>query len=182
MKKITVLFLLLNISSFAQDLNFLDSKNGYKKFKFGKTPEEITEIKKVTWNEVGFKARKSLWYQYVGKDITTFFDSDIRDLDLYFFNKKLFQISISLGELTEDFSLQEFEELKNQLSAIFGNDFYNMKKEQDIVKGYIWLGEKVKLELLLKYYTIPNSERKLRYCFVTIFHNSLNLERKKSQF
>ncbi|WP_452218915.1 hypothetical protein [Lacinutrix undariae] len=182
MKKITVLFLLISFSSFGQDLNFLDSNNGYKEFKFGKSPEEISEIKKVNWNEKDNKQSNSLWYEYVGNDITTFFNSDIRGLNLHFFKKKLFLINISLGELTEDFSLKEFEELKNQLSAIFGNDFYNMKKEQDIVDGYIWLGEKVKLQLSLYYYTIPNSEKKLRYCDVMIFHNSLNLEEKKSQF
>ena len=181
MKKITALFLLISFSSFAQDLNFLDSKNGYKKFNFGKSPEEISEIKKVTWNEKD-NTNNSLWYEYVGNDITSFFNSDIRSIDLHFFKKKLFLINISLGELTENFSLQEFEEIKNQLSAIFGNEFYNMRKEQDIVEGYIWLGEKVKLELSLYNYSIPNSDKKLRYCNVMIFHNSLNLEMKKSQF
>jgi hypothetical protein len=185
MKKITVLFLLLSFSTFAQDLNFLDSNNGYKKFKFGKSPEEISEIKKVTnWDEKYYKSHNILPYEYVGNEITSFFNSDIIQLDLDFYNKKLFRIGVLLGEITEDFSLEDFEELKNQLSTIFGSKYYNIQKEKSVVKGYIWTGEKVRLELTLFNfdYDLPKSERRRISCSVYIYHNGLNLEMKKNQF
>lgn len=182
-----IIILLLFSSAYcvAQDLSFLDENNGYKEYKFGKSPNELINIEKPDdWNDEFYTSQNIVPYNYNGSNINTFLNSPVYNVDFWFFKDKLFGIGFTLGVLREDFSLREFGELKNYLTEIFGTEYHLGKSKPGIVKCYIWKGKKVTLEITLSDfdYDLPEEERRPTVCYMYMYENELNTEMKKSQF
>ncbi|MBE7630478.1 hypothetical protein [Tenacibaculum piscium] len=186
MRKIFLLAIVFQISLLsAQDLKFLDNNNGYKTYKFGKSPKELNNIKRSSVSDEEFYTSKGIVeYVYTGDNLRYMFNSKIRKIVFLFIKNKLYGIGFSLGELEKDYTLEEFNQMEESFTSTFGKDYVLAKRNPAIVKSYIWKGEKVTLELSLLNldYKTPKNRRLPKEGSIYIFHQKLNTEVYKSEF
>lgn len=150
MKRTTIITIFLLISNFilAQSVNDLDIKNGFRHFKLGSSPSQIKNIVKQK-NQFS-KNPNVVAYEYVGSDIDNIFNVKVDKVNLSFFKNKLFNISVTFGNLEEskDFEVYEFNNILSALERTYGTDWVRPKNDEGIIlNGAIWDGKNVRLEL-----------------------------------
>lgn len=108
-----LLFLLLPFSVLCQDLNNLDNKMGFNKFKL----ESSYDLYKsqLSYYITGYD--KVVYYKYTGTDILRVFNVFVKEINLGFYNNSLYTISIKF------ISINKYNELtlQNKLQDLFGN-------------------------------------------------------------
>jgi len=130
-------------SSFGQ-IDKLDSYNGFKHFKFGKSPAAFKNLESIK-NTLNLKNVTT--YNYIGKDITDFSGVPIEDIRLEFFNNKLYKISVGFSVHNKnDYSLGEFNIVKMALTSNFGESLECEFVDPSMLNCAIWDGKNIRLE------------------------------------
>ncbi len=150
MKKAIFIIIIIFFSNsiVAQSVNDLDIKNGFRHLKLGSTPSQIKNIVKQE-NQFS-KNPHVVAYYYVGSDIDNIFNVKVDEIKLSFFKNKLFNISITFGNLEEskDFEVYEFNDILSALERTYGTNWVKPKNDEGIfLNGAIWDGKNVRLEL-----------------------------------
>ena len=182
---ITILFLLSNFI-FGQSVNNLDVKNGFRHFKLGSSPSQIKDIAKQE-NQFS-KNPHVVAYDYLGYDIDNIFNVKVDKISLSFFKNKLFNISVTFGNLeqSQDFELYEFKNILSALEKTYGTDWFNPTNDDGIIlNGAIWDGKNVRLELFRLDYSKSRTNPK-DYGFISgyinVFDEKLTNEMFSSDF
>ena len=150
MKRTSFITIFLFISNliFAQSVNDLDIKNGFRNFKLGSSPSQIKNIVK---NKNQLSANPNIvTYDYVGNDIEYVYHVKVDQVTLRFFKNKLFGIAISFGNVgkSRDFELYEFNSIRYALEKIYGIDWYYLNNHSGLLlNGAMWEGKNVELQL-----------------------------------
>lgn len=159
MKPFTIFFISLLICSFgfAQNLDKLDQKYGYLKFKLG-TSE--TNYKNLKLDENFSKKYQNLKvYEYLGNDIKYIFGIEITTINLYFFQHKLFAILLYFGDEVNAYTEEQYEHVNNSLEYLYGTDWHNVEpSSSQVIKGRIWKAKKVTLEHIKSYNDFDEGE------------------------
>ena len=154
MKRIVVILFFLPMlilsSGYSQSLNDLDIKNGFRHFKFGTSPSQIKNIVKQA-NHTSQNSNVT-YYNYVGSDIDYVFFVKVYEIQLGFFNNKLFSIRIDFGnfEQKKDFSASEYNSLLSALENAYSTNWVKLtNNDKDVVffNGVAWDAKNVCLEL-----------------------------------
>ena len=108
---ITLLFIFASICTQCQDLDNLDRKMGFNKFKL----ESSFDIYKANLklNDIDDKVK---FYDYTGSDVSSVFGISYDKITLGFYNNKLYTISITFLYTTE----RDDAILQNKLKELFG--------------------------------------------------------------
>lgn len=145
---IITIFILFSNFIFAQSVNDLDIKNGFRHLKLGSSPSQIKNIVK---QENQFSNNPNiLTYDYIGSDIDNIFNVKVDKVILHFFKNKLFNISVNFGNLeySTDFEMYEFNNILSALERTYGTDWVRPTNDDGIIlNGAIWDGKNVRLEL-----------------------------------
>lgn len=142
-----ILLAFLSITSFSQ--TSLDTKNGFRHFRFGTSPSEYKHI--VLEEENYSKNDEVQQYNYAGNDIQYVANVKTEDIELNFFKNKLFLVTINFADFSSktDFSYLEYKKIFDWLEEAFGQEWLPPTNEDGvIVNGAIWDGEKIRIELL----------------------------------
>ena len=160
----TILTLLLYTGLFAQTIDKLDEKNGFKDFTLG---DNLTK-----WgNQLSYEGKwddGSLAYLYKGTCCNKVFSYEIEKTILRFSKNKLVGIYLTTqkfqkgykesGEYTK-WRSDDFESIKSSLSYLFGKPTtVDTPKDTGEVK-YIWAGKKVMLLSKYEYLGVQNGDR-----------------------
>ena len=181
--KLSILFLLFPLTVvFSQNLIDHEKKNGFKQFKLRSTPEQIENIEKIE-NQYS-KNPLIKEYKYVGNDIKAIFNVDIKDIKLNFFKDKLFAITIEFGDEEKEFTDEDFKLISYALEETYGKDIKNAKTDENILKGSVWIGKKVTLELVKLFYVEKRVEPTYHYIkgYIGIHDIQLMKEMHQSNF
>jgi hypothetical protein len=115
MKKIVLLLLLIkSVFGFSQNLENLDDKYGFNKFKLGSSYQSYSKDLEFQFSddETGAKA-----YKYTKKDISIFGFSKVNEINLVFYRDKLYTININL---IPSYSDDMFSTILSKLKDLFG--------------------------------------------------------------
>lgn len=141
---LSALLILSTSPSFGQVISKLDSYNGFKQFRFGKSAASFKnlELIKSTMN-----LKNVTTYNYIGKDITDFSGVKIVDIRLDFFNNKLYKVSIGFSDFNKnDYSIGEFNVVKMALTSNFGEPNECQFTDPAMLNCAIWDGNNVRLD------------------------------------
>ena len=172
---IVIFFLISNLSNiYSQDLNNLDKKFGFNKFKL----ESLfsTYEKQLKFNFMGYDKVK--YYEYTGKDIGLVFGCIVKKINLGFYNQKLYTISIDFIANNEN----DDKRIQSELKGLFGyqNITYSAKSsDKEFEWAISWKTRKTYLQA-----NKVSCEDKYNPCEVEIFLYSqkLSSEVKNNQF
>lgn len=92
MKHLLITFLFITITSNSQNLKKLDINNGYKKFKFGMTKNQISNLK--LDKDLNVFNQNVKYYCYTGDDIKYVGSVEIDKIMIEFYKNKLSGIQI----------------------------------------------------------------------------------------
>ena len=121
------LFFTLPLFSKGQNLDALDKKMGFNKFKLGSTFNDYASDLKYVFSG----PNNDKYYRYNKKDIKQLFDSKIKEIDLGFYKNKLYTISIFFEIITED----ESKNILAKLMELFG---IPKKADAEASTSYDW--------------------------------------------
>lgn len=137
-------FTLIQYVSIGQTSYKLDEKNGFKHFKLGSSLNSINNIIK---QESILLLKGVTTYKYVGTDITEYSGVKIENINLYFFQNKLYKIYIRFSNFTNnDYSITEFNTVTAALVSSFGNFIECHNNDPSLLNCAIWDGNKVRLD------------------------------------
>lgn len=142
-----ILLIFLSITSFSQ--TSLDTKNGFRHFRFGTSPSEYKNL--VLEEESYSKNNEVKKYNYMENDIQYVANVKTEAIQLHFFKNKLFLVIVDFADFSSknDFSYLEYKKILNWLEEAFGQEWLPPSNEDGvIVNGAIWDGEKIRIELL----------------------------------
>ena len=170
----------------AQSVNDLDIKNGFRHLKLGSSPSQIKNIVK---QENQFSKNPNVVaYDYIGDDIDNVFNVKVDKVSLSFFKNKLFNISVTFGNLehSEDFEVYEFNSIFSALEKTYGTDWVRPKNDDGIIlNGAIWDGKNIRLELFRLDFSKSKTNPK-EYGFISgyinVFDKKLTNEMFSSDF
>jgi hypothetical protein len=169
-QKILLLTLLMtcSLSLFSQNLAMLDKVNGFKKFKFGMNKNEFSNLKETQTNIIMNDVKN---YDYTGSDIKNFYGVPIDQINLSFYKNKLYQIRISFGTIYEEYTISQFNLVKQNLITNFGTNYRSIEKntESDIIDAYGWRGQNVKLDTYRLNLSEKDGSRNPRYNYIQGF-------------
>ena len=115
-RNLVILFLFFNPNfGFSQNLQNLDLKYGFNKFKLGGSFDNYKkdlEFLDFPINESGVK-----YYKYIKRDVSIFGYKDIRQIGLGFYKNKLYTIDILLNQ---NFDENMFSTILSNLKNLFG--------------------------------------------------------------
>lgn len=188
MKQTTIItiFILFSNIIFAQSLNDLDIKNGFRHFKLGSDPSQIKNIIK---QEEQFSNNPNVVaYDYIGENIEDVFNVKVDKVALHFFKNKLFNISVTFGNLIKstDFEIYEFNNILSALEGSYGTEWVKPTNDDGIIlNGAIWDGKNIRLELIRNDFSKSKSNPK-NYGFISgylnVFDKKLMNEMYSSEF
>ena len=166
MKKIllSVLFLQISLLFFGQNINDLDSKNGFKDFTIG---DPFSKWEKNIQND-GIWDDGSPSYLYNGSCCNKLFNYDVERIKLrfnkgqlvgiYITTKKFQKEYIESGEFTK-WRKDDFENIKMSFSMLFGPPTSFLNDEETSEVSYTWIGKKVGLISTYQYLGVRNGDR-----------------------
>lgn len=113
-KSIQLLLLLISISGYSQNLNNLDEKYGFNKFKLGSLYQNYQKDLNFLFkdDETGVN-----FYKYTKKDINVFGFTNIKEIGLGFYKDKLYTINIDINPTYND---DMYHSILSNLKKIFG--------------------------------------------------------------
>lgn len=180
-------FLLLSFTSTlsAQDLNNLETKYGFKQFKFGMSPAIIKNISKDK-NQADKNKNVSV-YTYYGEDLKYLYNVEVEKVSLTFYKNKLYSITISFGSLKKKYNDKEFDLVQYSLEKIFGNNWNSPQKEELILNGSIWKSKRVTLEHLKLDFSKNRLDREndgYNYIqgYISLYENNIQKQRLNDEF
>ena len=140
-----VFLILYPISIFSQNLAMLDKVYGFKKFKFGTSINKYADLEDVPTKIVLNNVKM---YRYTGNDLKNFYGVPIDEIKLSFYNDKLYKISVSFGTIYDEYTLSQFNIIKDNLIANFGTNYRSIEKNpgSQIIDAYGWRSTNVKLD------------------------------------
>jgi hypothetical protein len=147
-KVIFLSVLLLNsIICSAQSLDELDNLNGFKQFKFGLSPKQIENI---TPSANDLPLKNVSWYNYTGKDISTFGGATVSKISLSFYKNRLYRVMVSYGNRSNPFTADQFNVIRDIFSSSFGKKYYPLSDVEDmtILNGIAWISKSIRLDFL----------------------------------
>lgn len=137
-------FILLQYVSIGQTSYRLDDKNGFKHFKLG---SPLNSIKNIVKQESILPLKGVTTYKYIGNDITEYSGVKIENIDLDYFQNKLYKINIRFSNFTNnDYSITEFNTVTAALVSSFGNFIECQNNDPSLLNCAIWDGKKVRLD------------------------------------
>jgi len=140
MVKLTSIFLLFicAFSGISQDISNLDEKYGIKKFKLESNYSELQNSLEL---DIDGTVR---YYKYIGGDVTSIFETKVKEIILGYYNNQLYYIGIILDDSSQIYPDIIYDKLK----TLFGEGLMqtNYKKGPLTYKfGYAWETEKTYL-------------------------------------
>jgi hypothetical protein len=182
--KYLLLFITINIFPIlicAQSTKDLDEKYGFRHFKFGSSPSQISNIRKQ--KDQYSKNPLVTTYDYVGKDIEYVANVKIKNISLTFYDNKLASIHVDLKDVTkEEFTAAEYKHVLIWLEQVYGKNWKLPLNEDGIcLNGAIWAGEKVNLELLRLDFSKSKSDP-IHFGFICGYINVFEKNLKKKIF
>lgn len=160
-------FISLFLSTNGQNLDALDKKMGFNKFKLGSTFQEYANDLKYVFSG----DNNDKYYRYIKKDIKQLFDSRINEINLGFYKNKLYTISIFFEIMTED----ESKNILGKLMELFGiPKKADAKANSSYDWQFHWNGSKV-LMVFSKYSCLFKGDQA---CEDEIFINSKDIQTK----
>lgn len=175
MKKYFPLVLIfLSHASYCQDLNNLDNKMGFNKFKL----ESSYDLYKSQLQYYLTGTDKVVYYKYIGNDIIRVFNVFVKDINLGFYNNILYTISIDFIVI----DINEERKLRRELQELFGSQelYYNVNNgEMKYEWVMTWESRNVYLQINKNY-----NENKYYPCDVDLFllSKKLRIEMKNTAF
>ena len=136
--------------SFAQTVDKLDEKYGFKIFKFGTSPDNyVGKLKKDSASL--FNRLNVTVFSYIGNDMEYLYNVKTESIDLTFYKNKLMGIQI---EFDQTFSENDYNNILKNLQELFGDGFNCPTDDTDFSKatGRKWIGKKVDMEIHRLYY------------------------------
>jgi hypothetical protein len=111
---IMVIAILASIPCFSQNLENLDIKYGFNKFKLGSSYQNYSRDLTFLFDDskTGVK-----YYKYTKKDISVFGFSNVKEINLLFYRDKLYTIDINLYPSSND---EIFSTIASKLKELFG--------------------------------------------------------------
>lgn len=132
--KFSLVFLLIALCLQAQDINNLDSKYGFNKFKL-ETP--LSQLKSKCKYLSSFE--RADMYRYIGPKIRGVFGYfEVETLNLKFYKGKLMEIEINLGSLTSE----NTSYIDKELFILYGNPQRKLPSNDDMELAKVWVGNK----------------------------------------
>ena len=153
---------------FSQNLTLLDKVNGFKKFKFGMNKYQFPNLEeaptKIVLNNVKM-------YKYTGDDIQSFYGVPIDEIKLSFYDGKLYQVGISFGTIYDEYTLSQFNIVKDNLIANFGTDYRSIEKNSgsQIIDAYGWRSTNVKLDTYRLHLAESDGSRNPKFNYIQGF-------------
>lgn len=138
-------FMACSLSIKAQDTHNLDLIKGISIFKFGTDTIDIKE-KKLKPGSLK-DSRHVVYYQYTGDSLKTIFNVPVSEVLLYYYKNQLFRIDLKFGSLSKEYTLQEYNQVQQQLEKLYGTDKVKLAMSGAVMLGGSrWSGEKVQVE------------------------------------
>ena len=128
----------------AQDTHNLDLIKGVSIFKFG---TDSSEIKEKRLRSRSFPdSRHVVYYQYTGDSLKTMFNVPVNEVLLYYYKNQLFRIDVNFGSLSKEYTLQEYNQVHQQLEKLYGTEKVRLAMSGAVMLGgFRWEGEKVQV-------------------------------------
>lgn len=141
----TFIFCLLSFYVFSQSLNNLDKINGFRKFKFGTSIQQVSNYKPKPRK---MQLRNVVDYIYTGTDIQEFAGIPIEEIMLSYFKNKLYEIVISFGTIYKAYTTTQFNIIQANLEANFSSEFHQCNDNPNVetLSCSIWDSQNVRLE------------------------------------
>lgn len=170
-------FLIISTSIFAQTIDKLDEKNGFKDFTIG---DNFTKWE----NQLIYEGKLddgSKAYLYKGNCCNKVFNYSVEKIILRFSSNKLVGIIITTEKFQKDYKesgeytkwrSDDFESIKSSFSYLFGKPTSVDAAEGSGEVTYIWAGKKVLLLSKYEYLGVQNGDRQQIFIFDINFLNS----------
>tara|TARA_B110000908_G_C10209557_1_gene429478 strand:- start:903 stop:1490 length:588 start_codon:yes stop_codon:yes gene_type:complete len=187
-KNRVLLFTAILLSSFmnAQSISELDKRNGFKDFKIGDSLDKWSSSAKFLGNNNGISS-----YLYTGYCCNKVFDQEVESIELIFNNaKKLVAIGIRLKSFRKsngktyvyfDPDLEDYKNLRNKFSALFGREKENLSQKpssKSPIATSLWNGNSISLELNYWYTGITGED----WCVIFVSDNGFSNKSLQSGF
>lgn len=140
-----LVFMASSLSMNAQDTHNLDLIKGISIFKFGTDTSDIKEkkLKSSSFPD----SRHVVYYQYTGDSLKTIFNVPVNEVLLYYYKNQLSRIDVNFGTLSKEYTLQEYNQVQQQLEKLYGTDKVKLAMSGAVMLGGSrWSGEKVQVE------------------------------------
>jgi len=141
------LSILICFSVYGQSILSLDEKYGFKKFKFGTSSKTYSDL--VTEESFYSDNPYIKQYGYNGSDLKSLFNVEITSIHLTFYKDMLCVISLYFGNIKthSEFTDEQYNILLYCFENSYGKKWFRPENEDGtIIKGAIWVGDKVKLD------------------------------------
>lgn len=141
------LFLLDAISGLSQSLKELDKLNGFRQFKFGMTPREISSISPSKNN---LNLKNVTCYDFSDPSMSSFGSADITTISLSFYKNRLYRIMVFFGSQKRPFNSDQFNVIKDIFCNTFGKNYQLLSDVEgvNVLGGMTWISDFVRLDFL----------------------------------
>lgn len=142
---VVILFIMTTFLS-AQSLADLDSKNGFRHFKLGTSPDVV----KNKFSD--YSSTESVKnFIYTGDDIDSVSGVEITKIVLSYYKNKLMSITASFGNPHKgpEFTTSQYNLIVQGLVSTYGNKKYYIPQNTNVLSGKKWIGSKVELEIIM---------------------------------
>jgi hypothetical protein len=139
-----LVFMACSFGMKAQDTRNLDLIKGVSIFKFGTDSSDIKEkkLKSSSFPD----SRHVVYYQYTGDSLKTIFNVPVSEVLLYYYKNQLFRIDVNFGTLSKEYTLQEYNQVQQQLEKLYGTDKVKLAMSGAVMLGgFRWESEKVQV-------------------------------------
>jgi hypothetical protein len=173
--RIFIISLIISIPLLSgQSVDALDTKYGFKIFKFGTTPDlSISEL-----IESGFNKNPNVTeYRYTGSDMNTLYNVPVIKVKLTYYKNKLMSIMVDFGTT---FSEGNYDLVLYSLQQLFGEGNNCITDDSYFTQatGRKWVGKKVSMEILRMY-----APKQSAWCgYLLIVEQSLEKQRISDEF
>lgn len=165
---VTLLFLFNHFFTVAQTLDKLDLTNGFKKFKFGLSPSQFSNLQEEKKVQIKLKDVKN--YNYIGDDITDFHGVKVESIHLSFYKNRLYKVNVNFGSLFKEYTISEHSMVQYGLTANYGTINHDCNETQTtdmtVTNCTIWDGRKVRLEHIRINLLRTSEQKNERYNYI----------------
>jgi hypothetical protein len=181
-KCLVVLFFLISCSVCSQNIEVLNDKYGFNKFKLGTHINDISQ--KVKDLDYFDKNPRVSSFRYSGLDISEVFGVRVHGIRLTYFDSKLMSIQIAVSNLNDAYDDDKYLKIDRSLSNVFGNVNFNpTNRDGSILKGHIWDGDDIRLEnFQIDYPELEERELERKQGYIQVYSKKIRQERMNSEF
>lgn len=160
----------VSFNVYSQDLNNLDNKYGFNKFKL----EESIDVNKQNLKFISTSEDGVQQYEYLKSDDIKVFNVPVRKVNLFYYERKLMKIQIIFNSLTEKSEDYIFTELRR----LFGNPQreYPSSQYSDFLR--MWLSDKTSLH----YAKLISSHNLARTVSIEVISFKLAMKKENNRF